>query len=410
MKKKLFKLLGLCLLATSGFTQDFMFKAALKPLNENGLHRVLLGPEIRSHSRPGLDDLRLRNEKGQEIPYALIYEAPRMSSDDFVAMHQLSATEKKGGYTQVIFEDNSDGPLNNITLNINNTSIAKTFTLSGSADRISWYGILENQWLSGIYDVNRTTAYKTIYFPPVHYRYYKLVLNDSVSAPVKILGIGNYKGNIRQGAMTELLADSMHIENDPTQKTTNIHIKFPSLSQLDQLVLNISGPSYFRREARIYIDRKRNIKGREEKYRETYSDIILASDQESVYDLQGLETDNLTIVISNNDNPPLNIMAANFKQWAVYLVADLDKREKYFLYTGNDKLKPPVYDLVYFKEKMQGEIPSAQYDRIENITAAPSPAASVRPWQQPWFLWTCIGIGALVLGYFSYRMVKEVEK
>jgi hypothetical protein len=408
--KSLFKLICFFLVCKNISAQEFRYKAKLNPVNEAGLHRLLLSERIREYSRPGLDDLRLLDSMDREVPYALVYESPVKASADFTELQMVKKNQVNGKFTSCVFENKESAAINNMTVYIFNTGINKTFSLSGSDDMNQWYAITGPETLSDIYSESETSVHKTVYFPLVSYRYLRLWFDDSTSQPVKILKAGIYKGTVREGKLNEITPASVNRDIDKQRKVSLIHIKLNQLTQIDQLDFAIGAPGFYRRTVHLVVNTTKKIKGKEEPSRETLFSFVIRSDEPSQIDLPTVWVKDFDLEFDDNDNPPLEIKGLKFLQWAVYLVADLKANEKYMLATGNDKLQPPVYDLVYFTEKVNGKMPYATLSATDTVIEAKEPPTKAKSsWQQPWFLWTCIGAGILVLALFSYKLIRDMQ-
>jgi hypothetical protein len=57
------------------FAQHFNTSATLSEIKTNGLHAILVSPEIRSFSKADLQDLRLFGTDQKEVPYYISRDA-----------------------------------------------------------------------------------------------------------------------------------------------------------------------------------------------------------------------------------------------------------------------------------------------------------------------------------------------
>jgi hypothetical protein len=115
------------------------------------------------------------------------------------------------------------------------------------------------------------------------------------------------------------------------------------------------------------------------------------------------------IEIDNLDSPPLKIETVKFQQLVTYLIADFVAGKKYEVVMGDKNLQAPKYDLAYFKDKIDSQLPFAYVGKVEPIEKASIVSAPVSFWQQKWFMWMCIGVGALIVFFFSLNLLKDMQ-
>ncbi len=92
-----------------------------------------------------------------------------------------------------------------------------------------------------------------------------------------------------------------------------------------------------------------------------------------------------------------------------YLVAWLKKDEPYKLKFGDEKIGQPDYDLTFFKDSIPDQLPVLKFSNISTIEEAraePSPTF----FTTKYFIWVAIVAVIAVLGFFSIRLIKDVQK
>ncbi len=293
MRNKFLILVLLCLNSILLFSQGFSYSASIENTNQNGWHKIIVGPEVVCNSKPTLDDLRLYDSKNEEVPFVILRQ------------DRYHPTE------------------------------------------------------------------------PIIYN------------PVKI--------------------ETFTIEEDKEKKLTRLNFKFEKPQLLNVITFTVDSPGYYYRIANLYSNSTGKDGRRSQHFEHTF---YFNSKSQNICQLNDLFLDDFTIEILNEDNKPLHITRTVLEQLAPLLVADLKKDEKYTLKFGDPNLNAPKYDIhnfIDYKKKM----PYVKTTVLEtlNVTPLPSPETKVQSfWQKPWFLWSSIGIGALILFIFSASLIKEMRK
>ena len=67
-----------------GFAQNFTYKSKINSIAKNAFYKVLLSSELSAHSSNHLEDLRIIDNTGKEIPYLLTKETSYSSKSNFI--------------------------------------------------------------------------------------------------------------------------------------------------------------------------------------------------------------------------------------------------------------------------------------------------------------------------------------
>jgi len=390
--------------------QNYTHQAAIDSVQTDGMYRIELSPQIRALAKIDMSDLRILDAKQAQVPYIIINEPIAHVFTSFIEYKIISTEIKNNRHTKLVIEKTDKQPISNISLYLSNTNIIKTCRLNGGNNLKQWYAISDDQELASLYDNTHTSIYKSIYFPPVDYRYYQIFINDSNSAPFNIIKAGYFKGDIIRGKMLSVISQNYTIVNDAKNKKTQINISFDNAQIINQLIFKIKEPKFYKRQAHVFVKRQRTYKKKVETYTENLFDFELNSERPAKFDVPEINEKEFTIEIEDLDNPPLKIEDIQFKQSAVSLITNLKKLGKYKLVMGDKNLKVPQYDLEYFKDKMALQLPVVSVKEIEKIIKPKSITAnSFSFWQQKCFMWACIIVGAFIIFFFSFKLIKEMQ-
>lgn len=411
--KKIINYILLLSCTTGAVAQEFTAKSMIPVTEQDKMYRILITPEIRSYSDRNLSDLRVYNSQKKEIPYfinddhrLLTVQKGKFKEYPIIAKGSIADTSSYS-----IVENTSDASIKQIGLFIANSDVTKTYNISGSNDLKEWYGLVNQQKLYDLYShkTTSTSVYKEVSIPLSSYRYLKIEFDDKKTLPIQVLKIGTYFDYTVSVRFDEVKANDYTVKELSKEKKTQLHFKFERPQTIDQIAFTITAPALYNRTARILLNKTRKVKKRTEVYQEVYSTFELNSNNLNHIDFPRLFEKEFTIEIENKDNAPLSIASAKLMQIPAYIITELKAGEQYTIQTGNPKLTAPSYDLGYFKNSIPKDLSILKPTKvIESKTVSktmPSPF-----WQQPWFLWICIGIGAITTVYFSVSLLKDMKK
>lgn len=392
------------------FSQDFTVEGKISGIKTNGLHSVLITPEIRSLSNENLSDIRIFDSKNRETPYFLTNDF-KTTSTAFEEYKIISKSNVVNKSSSVVFENSSNKNITELTLAIANSDVEKSYNISGSNDLSEWFGLVNNRLLYDLSDSENTFIYKNISVPNNQYRYLKIDFNDKKTLPIAVLKVGKFSSQTSSSALQEIKKEDFKIQEFPKEKKTRITFKFENSQAINQISFTIKNASLYRRTAKIIVNRSEVYKKRKKNYEEILENFELASNATNTFSIGELREKEFYIDIENQDNQPLSIAEVKLFQLPIYAVADLISRENYTLKAGNSNLTEPHYDLSSFQNSISKALPEAQITAITKIKKSPrTTAKNTAIWSQPWFMWVCIGIGGLIIFYFSLSLIKDMKK
>lgn len=405
---KLNKFLVIILVVNSLLAQHTT-TAKIEIPKENGLHKIVLPAEIRSFSKEELGDFRILDSKGIEVPYYAIPQeyidkTPRFFSECKIISTNVLPKNK----TTIVFE-NPKTSIDSIVLCITNSDVTKTYSISGSNDQKEWFGLVNNSKLSDLVNNEETVVFKTINFPLTSYRYIKFDFNDKKTLPINILKIGFFASKTTSNILEEIHPKNIKFQQIPAEKKTRIKITFDHPQILNQISFEINKPNLFQRNVRICVNKKRAMNEKTIPFPETHTNFELNSNQKNSFPIPQLFEKNFFIEIDNRDNPALTLSKIRFFQNQVWVIADLNANEKYTVETGNSKLNSPDYDLENFKNRMVSNLPEVKIYDIKQGIPQKTNAQNKSFWQQSWFMWICIGLGGIVIAFFTMNLVKDMK-
>ncbi|MCW4469076.1 hypothetical protein OGH69_08885 [Flavobacterium sp. MFBS3-15] len=400
IKLKLFLLLGF-----SSFAQEFTVSAKISPIKESGPHVIYVGSQFRTLADENPEIIRILDSKNKEVPYFLEYSPTTVNEQGFRKFPIIAKNSLRGKSSSFTIENTSGGKMQELTLAIANTDAVKTYSISGSNDNKEFFGLVNNQILDGLHNPADTKIYKTLYLPLHNYKYIRIDFDDKKTLPVNLLEAGQLTENITPVAM-EQIAPYVKIENMDGGKKTRISVKQEHRILINRMVFDIKAPSFYKRSARILVNREETVKRKKRKNVSVLEEFELDSSTKNAIDFLHFEEQEFVIEIDNQDNPPLDITSVKFYQAPIRIVADLKAGETYTMVTGNEKLGAALYDFINFKDKLPKNLPVATLSDAKAINAEP---VEKSPTHNPWIMWVCIAAGAGIVIYFCISMVKDMK-
>ncbi|MEP4780134.1 MAG: hypothetical protein ABJZ18_04095 [Algibacter sp.] len=394
------------------FGQENKVKAAISSVNHDGLYRIPIHNNIRSYATPNFRDFRIWDSKGEQVPYYV----QRATADtntkvsDFIAFPIVSRTVKIDTSATVIFK-NPHKTIDQAGLLIANYQGEKRYKLEGSNDQNQWFGIVNNGQLSHLSHATETRVYKVITFPLCAYRYLKIVFDDRHSLPINLLKVG--KGNTETITITPITMEDIPVKTTAFSekgKTSQIHVSFERPEVINQIRIAITGPNFYNRKATLYTIQEREVKHKIESYKRVLTTFSIRSDNPLIFDISTCIEKEIYLDIDNEDNPKLEISGIHFMQESIHLVAYLKADDTYKLTAGNDKLSLPNYDISSAINTIKGALPIAKLGAIVYVQSEKTERTRISFWQQPWFMWCCIGFAALVILYYTFNLLKDLNR
>ncbi len=414
MRVKQYKLLFVFLvmrLFVVGQTTGYHYRANLNEIDSSGFYNVVLTPEINAYLKIGCHDFRIVNDSGKWVPHVL-----RIPNSEFInhaVDWTLNIITKKSNKSSSDFVIKTfDTVTSNLILEIRNTDAKRYCNLTGSDDQVNWFIINDSIVISPIKnDFDNNSRFK-IEFPPVNYKYIRIHITNEGKEPFDILKLYNNK------AIPETLLAKGRVDHPPLEnpksiisqkdsgKNSYINVIQTDSFQFNEIRLKVSGAKYYLRNANLYTFSA--VGNNFSNLGQLVSSFEISNNSTLKFRLPVTKAKMFCIVIHNEDNPALKV--EDVKTYIGYRVATawLEKGKHYSILLNKPDANTPNYDLQLRDLFPIKEFPVAGTGAITSIQQSIISTSPIK--SNKWMIWLLIIIAVLVLGFFTYKLITDMNK
>lgn len=387
-------------ISMSSLAQDFKLLAELDTIGTSGYYNIQLPPQTEALSKVyDLGDIRIKDNKGTEIPYFVHSENP-VSSVSYFDNYKIKENKVKDSFNILVIDNTKQEMIDRFCVIIGNADVKKYASVRGSNDLSQWYIVKQKTAVSANYfDDNSQIVLLDV--PKGNYKYYEITLNNNQKSPFNVKEVGRISNSSIYGQFTKVDAKLM-AQKDSTNKVS--YLRFPDVPfnyHINKIAFKINAKTDYLRDARL-IDDRQSV------------GFVLNSKGENTFFLNNFRISNrLEIQIENGDNSALQIDSVSFYSLNRYLCAYLEADKKYTLYVGNKKLSKPNYDIEYFRKDIPNNLRTIHANKItiaDDVTPIPEVKQKPSLFETPIFLWSVIIIVGLFLIFICIRLITEMKK
>ncbi|GAA4758629.1 hypothetical protein GCM10023230_03320 [Flavobacterium hankyongi] len=383
------------------------YSGTLSEVKQDGLHLVGITPGILSACGGTLDHFRILDKKNNEVPYAKFSKSKDVLNLKTCKILERNSIPNK--LTSIVVENSEAAKLDRLLLKIGNSAVAKHYNISGSYDNKKWFGLVYNQQINNLSEEGQTFVDREFLFPLNNYKYIKFDFIDKNSLPLNVI-LASYfeEGKMDVFPSVKLTGFDYKIEIDKKNKVSVIHVTFKKPQIINGVRFEITGPEMYLREAKLLVNKSREIKRNQEFYQGTLSSFQLNSKGNNYFEFEEIFEKELFIEIANQDNPVLEIKSVEFLQRPVQIVTHIKANENYKIAVDSNYVKPD-YDIVNFNLNPEDDMSLAVIENFKEVNLFKRTKDN-KFWQSQWFLWASILIGGILIAYFAFGLLKDLEK
>ena len=392
------------LLSLIANAQQFHYRSNLDTVTTSGFYAIPITPELSSHLKTDFSDFRVADSKGKWVPH-LIRFANAASADLQTVNLKMTSSENLGTHSVILIENPEKNLLSEFILRLKNAAAERMTSLSGSEDNKNWFIIADSLLVSRPDSYQGDENSKLIAFPPTQYSYYKLTIRNDRKDPLNILAISSNISLTHSSEGQLVQNPAPDFSQVDSGKLTLIRVTHDKPYQIDQFRVGVTSPALYDRTARIFLEVKPGLINTWES--NSLAELKLSSNNIQHPALPLIKAKTFYIMISNLDNPPLEINAVNTFQRRKQAIAYLEKNKSYHLLLENPAAEQPEYDLKQFDKSIP---PNPQALQTGELLAVSTPMLASTKKSGEWWIWATIGGVIVVLAYLTWGLTKDMNK
>jgi hypothetical protein len=316
----------------------------------SGLVKMSLPVQTLDSARPMLEDLRLYDDAGNEVPYMIWRPVPVPKAVQAAKSFQnrLNPTT-----TLITLETGLTQPVDRVSLESPAGNFLKAVRVESSMDGQRWQLLVQGQ---PIFSQPWGANHLQVSFPPVVAKWLRISVDDQRSPPVPFTGACIYAA-AGEPAPEELMPVEI-TERDENPGETRLALNLGA-ANLSIAAVQVESPEpLFMRPITLAVPQmsedaiREQIIGQGSVYR-----VAIAGQSASENLAMPLEkllrSRELVLLIKNGDSPPLSISAVRVHRRPVYLVFLARQTGTYHLLSGNANCDAPHYDLAGLTMNLQ---------------------------------------------------------
>jgi len=397
------------LLNIVGFSQTFNWQAKLESVENPGYYKIFLSSDITSHLHHAFPDIRLYDDKNNEIQYILDQKKTIYDKGRRTELKVLKNKYRKfKHFTEVIIENTDNIEISNLIFKVVNTNNPVFIKILGSSDTENWY-ILKNNYPT-VPDITNadTTEIKVMNLPRSDFKYFKILFHDYDEQKIEVIKVFYHDLADIRAEYTQL--PKPKITQKDTLDKSILTVEFNEAQFIDMFTFGIQGPEFYLRKVQMMKDDTGIIATPgEEFYDQMKKDFWFGSLKNNRINLADYKAKKIVFIIDNKDNQPLKIYKVNAYQLKNYMIAYLLPDIKYHFLFGSKNANFPSYDLPFFKDTIPKVLPETYIYNIKRKANSETEINTI--WNFPVkYLWLSIGISAIILVVISILLLKQTVK
>jgi len=307
-----------------------------------GLVKLSLPVETLDAARPALEDLRLYDDAGNELPYLIQRPVPVAKVVQNIKSFHVSLTPSN---TVIVLETGLTQPLDDVTLETPAGGFIKPVRIEGSTDLKSWRTLEQGQ---PVFRQPDGASRLHVSFPAGSWPWLRLTVDDQRTPPIPFTG-AHIRVSVTESAPGEWMpAVIAERSENPGETRLALNLGAANLS-LSAVQVETAEP-LFSRQVTFAVPQISEGFIHEQTIGQGVIYRVAIEGQPAVESLLAplqsqVRSRELLLFIHNQDSPPLPITAVRVERRPVYLVFLARQAGVCHLLTGNNQCAAPHYDL-----------------------------------------------------------------
>ncbi len=375
--------------------QSFQHTASIDSVAQSGFYAIHITPALSTLMKVDFSDLRITDNAGSPVPYLMATDISWKDSSQFAPLKIVENKVIDSGQTVLVVENSPSENLDAFYIRIKNAAVSRTINLSGSNDGIKWYSIIENVSFERRFIQDHDSFLENMSFPLSSYRYYRVIIYNGKNDPLDII-------SVQKRVQKEPLVVNTVIQNPPVSFIRKDSSKITWLTVDNSLKYHISNVFFLFKSPRFYTRQVDVLVSNS-----MAGSFLISSDSLVQLSLPVFNDSVFLVKIYNEDNAPLVMSGISTGQNPEAIIVYLETGKRYQLEMTSAFAAKPHYDLVNFKDSIPKNIKTIGVSGIMNN---PSPKEVNNEGIRPFWLWPVLILVLLVLGSFTFRLVRDLSK
>jgi hypothetical protein len=344
---------------------DWQYRQEIQ-IASQGLVKIDLPVDTLDAAQPGLADLRVLDNTGNEVPYLIERPRPTGKVVRDAKQFQDSLTQD---FTVIALETGFTEPIEGVTLTTPDGSFIKAVQVEGSADKKSWRPLATGQ---PIFRQSNGFSQLHVVVPTGAWPFLRLTVDNRRSPPVPFTG-----ARIHAAAAEVVPSEPLKVritDRIESPGETRLTLNFDAAGiNLAELEIEAAAPLFTRKVTLVAQEMVENVV-REKKLATAVIYRVAAEGQPAAAQLKfplELQTParKLLLLIQNDDSPPLQISVVRALRRPVYLIFLPRQSGTHSILTGNRRATAPRYDLASFESNLKAVTVSPL--QLSSLAASP---------------------------------------
>jgi Protein of unknown function (DUF3999) len=307
-----------------------------------GLVKLSLPTGTLDAARPALEDLRLYDNAGQEVPY--LVERPKPAPKVVRAAKSLQVSVNAAS-TVLVLETGLAQPLDGITLETPAGSFLKAIQIEGSTDDQRWQTLTRGQ---PVFRQPSGVSQLLLPVPAGVWPWVRLTVDDRRSQPIPFTGARVHASAVEPTPVEVVPSTVTARDENPGQTRLTLSL---GAANLDVAAITVqTDEPLFTRQVTLAVPQVEEGMVREQMLAQGVIYRVAVEGQPISSSLTVpveslVRSRELLLLIENRDSPPLPIVTVRAERRPVYLVFLARSAGRYHLLSGNPRCAAPNYDL-----------------------------------------------------------------
>jgi hypothetical protein len=399
---------------------------------QGALAEFAIPAALHDATRGAFADLRIVDEEGRQIPYAIVYSPSTVSIEELTV--RLYNRTSLADARMATIDFGKKLIKNRISVDVEGADFRREVLVEGCDDGTSWQVVRAGAVLFRASPGREVPGFERniVEFPENDFQYLRINVRHAAGdpGPYEIEAVRAWRRAVQPAVTVPVQIVHAGVVQRKDGRLTDLEFDLGYRNlQLASVVLDFGDGNFFRhatlsgRGATHRTVRKEMEDGsvRDTQVEEAWQQI--ASGTIHRFSAAGNVDESLTfefpassgyryvrVRIENRDDAPLTFEGAAFGRLVERVTFRPEVGGTYSVYVGNAEARRPSYDLARFADVLRAE--GLREAEVGDIAVdLPQPEAETLPWSErhAWMLWVALVAIGCVLGLLVWHQVKEAE-